>query len=47
MFLKHNPALAGAAVFTEAQGWIRLVHAIEPTAKRRKDRFMALIRRGR
>jgi LmbE family N-acetylglucosaminyl deacetylase len=46
MFLKHNPALAGTAVFTEAQGWIRLVHAIEPTAKRRKDRFMALIRRG-
>jgi LmbE family N-acetylglucosaminyl deacetylase len=45
-FLSHNPAFAGSAVFSEAQRWIRFVHAFEPTAKRRKDRIMALIRRG-
>jgi N-acetylglucosamine malate deacetylase 1 len=46
VFLRHNPALAGADVFSEARNWIRFVHAVEPPAKRRKDRIMALIRRG-
>jgi LmbE family N-acetylglucosaminyl deacetylase len=46
VFLRHDPALAGVAVFTGARGWIRFVHAFEPMAKRRKDQVMALIRRG-
>ena len=46
VFLRHNPALAGTTVFAAARRWIRFVHAFEPTAKRSKDRFMALIRRG-
>jgi LmbE family N-acetylglucosaminyl deacetylase len=46
VFLRHDPALAGVAVFTGARAWIRFVHAFEPMAKRRKDQVMALIRRG-
>jgi LmbE family N-acetylglucosaminyl deacetylase len=46
VFLRYDPVLAGAAVFTGARTWIRLVHAFEPMAKRRKDQVMALIRRG-
>jgi hypothetical protein len=38
--------LAGVAVFPGARAWIRFVHAFEPTAKRRKDQVMALLRRG-
>jgi LmbE family N-acetylglucosaminyl deacetylase len=46
IFLRHDPALAGAAVFSAARGWIRFVHAFEPTVKRRKDQVMSLMRRG-
>jgi LmbE family N-acetylglucosaminyl deacetylase len=46
IFLKHDPGLSGAAVFTGARGWIRFVHAFEPRAKRHKDQVMALVRRG-
>ena len=46
VFLRYDPALAGAAVFTGARAWIRFVHAFEPMAKRCKDQIMALIRRG-
>jgi LmbE family N-acetylglucosaminyl deacetylase len=46
IFLRYDPALAGSAVLSGARTWIRFVHAFEPIAKRRKDRVMALIRRG-
>ena len=46
LFLRFDPALAGVAVFAGARAWIRFVHAFEPTAKRRKDQVMALLRRG-
>jgi LmbE family N-acetylglucosaminyl deacetylase len=46
VFLKYDPSLRGEAVFTGARRWIRLVHAFEPIAKRRKDQVMALVRRG-
>ena len=46
VFLRYDPALAGSAVLSAARAWIRFVHAFEPKAKRRKDRVMALIRRG-
>jgi LmbE family N-acetylglucosaminyl deacetylase len=45
-FVKYDPAFPQAAIFAKARPWIRLVHAVEPGAKRRKDRVMALIRRG-
>lgn len=45
-FIRYDAALPGTTVFAGARGWIRLVHAFEPVAKRRKDRVMALVRRG-
>jgi LmbE family N-acetylglucosaminyl deacetylase len=45
-FVKYDPAFPGAGIFASARPWIRFVHAVEPGAKRRKDRVMALIRRG-
>ena len=47
IFLRYDPALTGAAVFSGARAWIQFVHAFEPRAKRWKDQVMALIRRGR
>jgi LmbE family N-acetylglucosaminyl deacetylase len=47
VFVRFDPALAGLAIFTTRRAWIRLVHALEPRAKRRKDQVMALIRRGK
>jgi len=46
LFLRYDPQRPGAAVLTRARAWIRLVHELEPRAKRSKDRVMAIIRRG-
>lgn len=46
LFLRYDPAHAGSAVLTQGRAWIRLVHELEPRAKRGKDQLMALVRRG-
>jgi LmbE family N-acetylglucosaminyl deacetylase len=46
VFLRHDPALPGPAVFKNHAGWIRLVHTLEPILKKRKDQVVALLQRG-
>jgi LmbE family N-acetylglucosaminyl deacetylase len=42
MFLCYDGETGGAAVFTRAATWIRLVHRLEPALKKTKDRLVAL-----
>jgi LmbE family N-acetylglucosaminyl deacetylase len=42
IFLRYTGETSGAAVFTRAAAWIRLVHRLEPALKKSKDRLVAL-----
>lgn len=46
LFLRYNPSLPGAAVFSRAAPWIRVAHRLEPFMKRKKDQAIALWQRG-
>ena len=45
-FLRYDPAVTGAAVFSKLVIWIRIVHRLEPFLQRWKYRVGAFIRRG-
>lgn len=47
LFLEHDPAFAGAKVFSSWSLWIRTVHTIEPPLKKIKDQALTLLRGGR
>jgi LmbE family N-acetylglucosaminyl deacetylase len=41
MFVRYDPAFAGARIFTHATAWLRLAHRLEPLIKLYKDRAVA------
>ena len=45
LFVKYDPAVPGAGVFTNARGWIRFVHLIETPLKKKKEACRALLYR--
>jgi LmbE family N-acetylglucosaminyl deacetylase len=45
-FLRYEPSLQGAKIFTRAIPWIRVVHRLEPFLKKRKDQVKASWARG-
>jgi LmbE family N-acetylglucosaminyl deacetylase len=46
VFLWHDPGVPGAAVFTHATNWIRLVHRLEPVLQKCKYIGGAFLKRG-
>jgi LmbE family N-acetylglucosaminyl deacetylase len=46
-FLRYDAESPGASVFARSRRWIRLVHAVEPMLKRRKEEVLALLRARR
>ncbi len=47
LFLRYDPSFRGDSVFTRAHAWIRFVHTVETPLKKRKDRVLALLYRGK
>jgi LmbE family N-acetylglucosaminyl deacetylase len=47
LFLKYNPLFPATRIFTKAHTWIRFAHLIETPLKRRKDKIVALLYRGK
>ncbi len=43
-FLRYDPGCPGSCVFARSRRWLRLVHAVEPGLKRRKEEIRALLR---
>jgi LmbE family N-acetylglucosaminyl deacetylase len=43
-FLRYDAGCPGSRVFERSRHWLRLVHAIEPGLKRRKEEVRALLR---
>ena len=46
VFLRYDPAVAGAAVFDRSVAWIRLVHRVEPTLKKWRYLSGAILQRA-
>jgi LmbE family N-acetylglucosaminyl deacetylase len=46
LFLRHDPAVRGAAVFRKGVLWIRLVHRVEPFLKKWRYLTGAVLQRG-
>lgn len=45
-FLKYDPALAGATIFSKSGAWIRIAHRVEPFIKQKKEQIASLFRAG-
>jgi LmbE family N-acetylglucosaminyl deacetylase len=43
-FLRYDADCPGSCVFARSRRWLRLVHAVEPRLKRRKEEVRALLR---
>jgi len=47
LFIRHTPSYPGGSIFKTSGAWVRIVHAVEPYLKYKKEQILALLRLGR